>query len=117
MVFAEEKLRYILLGQGRIARHNLFAKQVSQQQFFLQPHRHGGKKGLQAARRKPNVGFEEPLEFDQRLVIKHNVLKILDSDPSLIQTVLDGTMRKSWIMLLSREPLFLCGRDDPTVPY
>src|SRR6185503_10817177 len=117
MVFAEQELRNVLFVQTRSASQDLFAKKVSQQQFLFQPHRHGGKKGLQATRRKADVGFKQPLEFDQRLVIKHNILKVLNPNPSLVQTILNRAMRKSRIMLLSCKSFFLCRSDDLAVPH
>jgi hypothetical protein len=112
VMLSEKKLWQLLFVEARRASQNLLPKKVSQQELFFQPHGHGGKKRLETTRRETEVGFEEPLEFDKRLVIEHNVFEILDSDPSFVQTILNGMTWKTWIMLLSRKALFLRRRDD-----
>jgi hypothetical protein len=112
VMFSEKKLWQLLFVEARRASQNFLPKEVSQQELFFQPHGHGGKKRLETPRRKTEVGFEEPLEFDKRLVIEHHVFEILDSDPSFIQTILNGMTWKTWIMLLSRKALFLRRRNN-----
>src|SRR5918993_5045301 len=112
VMFPEKKLWQLPFVEARRASQNFLPKEVSQQELFFQPHGHGGKKRLETARGKTDVGFEEPLEFDKRLVIEHNVCEILDSDPSFVQTILNGMTWKTWVMLLSRKALFLRRRND-----
>jgi hypothetical protein len=112
VMFSEKKLWQLPFVEARRASQNFLPKKVSQQELFFQPHRHGGKKRLETTRRETEVGFEEPLEFDKRLVIEHNVFEILDSDPSFVQTILNGMTRETWIMLLSRKALFLRRRNN-----
>ena len=84
VMLSEKKLRQLLFAEARRARQNFLPKEVSQQKLFFQPHRHGGEKRLQTTGRETDIGFKEPLEFDKRLVIEHNVLEIIDSDPSFV---------------------------------
>jgi hypothetical protein len=72
---------------------------------------------LQATRREPDVRLKKPLKFDERLVVKHDVFEIFDSDPSLVQAVLDSSMRESRIMFLAGKPFFLRRCDDFAIPH
>jgi hypothetical protein len=112
VMLSEKKLRQLLFAEARRASQNFLPKEVSQQELLFQPHGHGGKKRLETTRSETDIGFEEPLEFDKRLVIEHNVFEILDSDTSFVQTILNGMTWKTWIMLLSRKALFLRRSDD-----
>ena len=70
---------------------------------------------LQAARRESEIGFEQPLEFEERLVVEDDVIDSAKADLGFVQTILDGVARKPGVVLLAGEALLLRRRDDPAI--
>ena len=52
-------------------------------ELFLQPDRHGRDKGAEAPRRIGQVGLQQPLELDQRLVVEDDLIDIGQRDTGL----------------------------------
>jgi hypothetical protein len=52
-------------------------------------------------RRESQVGFQQPLEFQERLVVEDDVIDILQGNPRFGQAVLDRVAREARIMLLA----------------
>ena len=86
-----------------------------QQEFFFEPHRHGREKRFNPSRRESNVGFQEALELDQRLVIEHEILEVPKRNPAFLQAVADRVGWEPGIELFPREALLLSGRHDLTI--
>jgi hypothetical protein len=59
-------------------------------QSFSVSHNGRAMVGPEALRRARDVGFEQPLEFDQRLLVKAHVIDPIDADAALAQAVVDG---------------------------
>ena len=57
------------------------------------------------------VGFEETLEFEERLVVESDVVEVLGLEAGLGQAVGDCLVRELVIVLAAGEP-FLLGRSD-----
>ena len=55
--------------QQMVAQHGLL------EQFLLQPDRDSLSERLKAARRKGEIGFEQPLEFEKRLFVEHHMIE------------------------------------------
>src|SRR5436305_15289790 len=66
--------------------------------------------------RKCQIGFEDALEFDQRLLVKGHVVKIDWRDARLIQTIGNRLGGKSRVTFAAIKPLLLSCRDDLSVP-
>ena len=54
----------------------LLLQEIFQKQLLLQPDRHCLHEGADSARGEAEIGLQEPLKFDQRLVVEDDVLKI-----------------------------------------
>ena len=66
-------------------------------------------------RRIGEVGLEQPLELDERLVVEDDVVDVVERDLAFAQAILDRVGREVGVVLLAREALFLRGRDDLAV--
>src|SRR6266704_1041217 len=106
MVLGEQHLPLVL---------ELFPDQLRDPELFLQPYRHRLGKGTEPSRETGKVRGEEPLEFQERLVVEPHVVQILRCDLSRLQAVLDGLAGKPLIVLLSREAPLGGGCDQATV--
>ena len=63
------------------------------------------------------VGLQQALELDQRLVVEADVAEIAESDPAFAQAVAHRVDRESRIVLLPGEALLLGRRDDLAVAH
>ena len=81
-------------------------------QLFAEPDGHRHDEAADAARRERQLGLEQALEFQHRLVVEGDEVELLGAEPRLVQTVRDGVARKPRVVFFPREPLFLRGRDD-----
>src|SRR5262245_22469801 len=77
------------------------------EELFPQPNRHGQAKGGKPLRREAQVGLEQPLKLDQRLLVKHHCIEIADLAAAMVCAVGDGMPGKVRIVLFAREALFL----------
>src|SRR5438105_1570012 len=113
MVFGEQQsLSHVL---ARAERANRLRNQVLQEEFFAKPHRHCHAERLEAARRERQIRLEEPLELEQRFVVERDVIDVVERISRGAQAISDGVLRKSRIVLLARESLFLRGGDNGAV--
>jgi hypothetical protein len=94
---------------------HLIAQQRLLEQLLLQPQRHGHAEGLEAARRVGEVGLEQALELQERLVVEGDVVDVGQLDAGLVEAVLHGVLREARIVLLAREALLLRGADEMAV--
>src|SRR5262249_13811187 len=83
-----------------------------EEDLFPEPYRHGCDKGPDPARGEGVIGFKQPLEFKQGLVIKNNSVEIIDRAARKIQAERDGIDGERSIMLFAGKAFFLgCGKD------
>jgi len=54
-------------GEILVERAELFSQQAFLEQLLLEPQRQRHLKGTEAARRQRDIGFEQPLEFQEGL--------------------------------------------------
>ena len=66
-------------------------------------------------RGESQIGFQKPFEFQKRLVVKSDEIDIGQRDAGFIQTVMDGTFRKTVIVFFPGEALFLGCSDNNAV--
>src|SRR5262249_48808116 len=78
-------------------------------------HRNGHRERPQAAWREREIGLEQALELEERLVVEDNVVDLIQRHAGLAQTVLDRVRREARGVLLARESLFLSRRRDTAV--
>ena len=91
------------------------SNQPGKPRFFLEPQRHRHPKAAEPARRERKIRLEQALELPQRLLIEGDVVEILGPETALLETIANGVQRKSRIVLLPGEPLFLSGRHDVAI--
>ena len=71
-------VRLVMLGEEHLAfEARLLRNLLAYPELLAQPQRHRHQKRAQAARRVVNVGFEQPLEFQQRLVVEGDVVQLV----------------------------------------
>src|SRR5688572_7522000 len=85
------------------------------EQALLHPQRPGASEGAQPAGRDVEIRLQQPLEFEQRFLIKNHRVQVGRGDSSFRQAVLRGMSRKALIPLDSGEALLLCCRYDAGV--
>ena len=78
-----------------IERAQLVAQQLLLEQLLLQPERDRHAKGAKALGRKREIGFEQPLEFEERLVVERDVVDLAERDAALGQAIGEGVMREN----------------------
>jgi len=81
----------------------------------VEPDRHGRHEGSDPARREPEVGLEQALEFQKRLVVKGDMTQLLERHAALPQAVTHGVPREAGVMFPASEALFLRRGDDLSV--
>ena len=91
------------------------AKLAILKQLLLDPDRNGLAKRREALGCKRQVRFQQSVEFQQGLVVKRDVVDLLEGDIRLADAVLDGLGRKARVVLPAAESFFLGGGDDPTI--
>ena len=85
------------------------------EQLFPDPDRDRHRERSEAARREAEIGFEQPLEFQERLLVEHDIIDVLERDTGLFEAIANRVDRKARVVLLAREALFLRRRDDLAV--
>jgi len=83
-------------------------------QLLLYPYRHRFPKRIETPRSEPNIGFQQTFKFQERLIVKGNVIDFGKIAAGFGETVTDSVTRETAIVLSSREAFFLrCGDDMP----
>src|SRR5258706_9677398 len=75
--------------------------------LFFQPQRHGCAERAKSVRRTGNVGFEQPLEFEERLVVERDIVDVAKLEAAFRKAVLDRIRGVGAVVLFSRETFFL----------
>ena len=90
VVFREQELAFpIKVG---IECAQLVAQQLLLEQLLFQPERDRHAKGAKALGRKRQIGFEQPLKLEERLVVKCDVVDLAKRDAALAQAIGEGMM-------------------------
>src|SRR5205809_1837449 len=85
------------------------------EELFLQPHGPRHAEGGEAFGVDPEIGLEDPLELEERLVIKADVRELGRCDSGRLKAVPHRVPWKRRVALLAREALFLRRGDDLAV--
>ena len=85
------------------------------EQLLLDPHRHRHAEGGEALRGVGEIGLEQALELDERLLEEDDVVDVVEVDLPGLETVPIAWSGKPAIVLLAGEALLLRGRDDAAV--
>lgn len=84
-------------------------------QLFLEPQRDSEPKTPQPRRGKGEVSFEQAIEFGQGFIIKDDIIELLVFKAGFLETISDRMSRKTRIVLLAGESLFLGSGDNITI--
>jgi hypothetical protein len=77
------------------------AEQILLKQFLLEPQRQRHAERAEPARRKGEIGLEQPLELYKRLLVENDVVEIIEIKASFVETVANGVFRVARILLLA----------------
>src|SRR5262249_51385536 len=92
MMFREDDAFFVTAPQPGLD----FAWQV---QFLVQPQRHGLQERAKAARRIGKVSLQQSLELEQRLVVKTDVVELVDRQAGRFQAITDRLRRHGKVVL------------------
>src|SRR5262245_50213482 len=109
MVLGEQQA---LRRKIRIDGFEIACQELALKKFLLQPYRQGDAERREPARREGKIGLEQSFEFEEWLVVEHNVVELGKPAAGLCQTIGDGAGGKAGIVLLAGESLLLSGGDD-----
>ena len=113
VVLREQKLALPI--EVGIERAKLVAQELLLEQLLLQPQRDRHAEGAEAPGSECEIGFEQPFELEERLVVERDMIDVGEADAGLGQAIGDGVMRETGIVLLAGEALLLGGGDDLSV--
>ena len=72
---------------------------------------------MESHRREGEICFQESLEFQQRLVVKHNIVQVFRLDFALAQAVIHGMGREIGVVFFSGKALLLRRRHKAVVHH
>jgi hypothetical protein len=84
-------------------------------QLLLEPVGKAHQEHLEAGRPVGEVGLEQAVELEQRLVVERHQIEIGGAQSALAQAVLHGARGESGVVLLAGEPLLLGGGHELAV--
>src|SRR3954452_21371812 len=89
----------------------LLSQQALLEQLFFDPNRQGHAKRAEPAGCERQIGLEQSFEFQERLVVKDDIVDLAELDTSLLKTIPHCILRKTRVVLLAGETLLLgrCG--------
>ena len=111
-------VRLVVLGEGdalAIGAPESAPDLPGQVQLLREPLRHCVHERPEAARRVGQVGLEQALELQERLVVEPHIVEVRRLDARLGETAGDGVGREPGIVLRAREALLLRRRDDTAI--
>ena len=112
------RVRLVVLGEDDlplVASSEPLRDGARQVELLLRPQRHELQERPEAARRVRQVGLQQALELQERLVVEADVVELLGRDAGLVEAVADGVDRERVVVLAAGEPLLLRRRDDVAV--
>ncbi len=105
MVLGEEQLAFpVEVGRKAL---QFLDQQAFLEQLFLQQDRNRHRERLEAPRRERDVGFEQALELQERLVVERHLVDGVGRRSCGFEAIADRVVRKIGIVLAARETLFL----------
>src|SRR5262245_11672689 len=91
------------------------AQKLLLEQLLAQPQRDRHAERSKAGRREREISLQQAFELEERLVVEHGVVDVVQSGSRGFQTIAERMVREAGIVLLAREALLLGGRDDAAV--
>src|SRR5271165_1585467 len=105
----------VMLGKQQLAwpvearrpRLEPLAKQVLLKQFLLEPQWQSHAERGKTARREGEIGLEQPFELQKRLLVEHDIVKLVEGQGALLETVANSILRVARILFFTGKALFL----------
>src|SRR5437870_12270531 len=109
-------MRFVMLSEKHLAFvAALFRDLLPDPKLLAQPQGHRHDERSQTARRIVEIGLQQALKFQKRLVIESNQINFIAFDPGVVETELYGVCGKTVVVLLAGEAFFLRGSDNLAV--
>ena len=83
------------------------ADEIRHPQFFFHPQRHRLQERTESRRRVVEISFQQPIEFQQWLVVKADIVQLVGGDAGFFKTVTSRMQREIVIVFDASEALFL----------
>ena len=83
------------------------AQERLQEELLAQPKRNGESERLEPTRAEGEVGLDEPLELEERLVVERDNVDVLQAASRGLEAILDRPVREARVELLACEALLL----------
>ena len=111
------RVRLVVLSEEDLAlvAGELLTNHGARVELLAQPHRHGLHELRDPLRRDAEVGLQDPLELEDRLVVERDRAEVGRGDPRLAQAVVDRVAREARVVLLAGEALLLGRGEDLAV--
>ena len=106
VMLTEQKGRQVLFGCHVSGENQLLFQEIFEEEFLLDPDRHGREERGGASGGERQIGFKQAFEFYEGLVIEDDVANVLEANAGLGQTIADRMLRKARVMFFSGEALF-----------
>ena len=113
MMLGEQELPLDVLAGAAFPQ--VIAQQPLLEQLLLEPHRQRHAERGEAPGRERQIGLEQALELQERLVVERDVVDPVEIGAAFAQAILDRVLGEGGIVLLAREPLLLRGGDELAV--
>src|SRR5262245_14053959 len=101
LVMIHEEERCARLRRKAAADHS------AHHEFLAQPDWHRHHEAADSTGRERQLSLEQPLELQQRFVVKGDEIELVRGEPRLFQAIGRSMFRKSRIVLLTRETFLL----------
>src|SRR5919204_1971371 len=85
------------------------------EQLFFHPRRPRESKLVESSRRDAKIGFQNPFELEQWLVVEADVGQVCSANPGRLEAIANSVRGERRVALLPSETLFLCGGDDVAI--
>ena len=112
------RMRLVVLGKDEaplIAAAERLAHLPREMQLPLDPQRQRLPERSEPAGRVGEIGLEQPLELEQRLVVEGDVIELVGADSAALEAERDRLRREAVVVLPPGETLFLRGGHDVPV--
>src|SRR6516162_6320795 len=113
----------VMLGEQQLAvpvearrpRLEPLAKQVLLKQFLLEPQWQSHAERGKTAGREGEIGLEQPFELQKRLLVEHDIVKLVEGQGAFLETIANRILRVARILFFAGKALLLRRGDNMAV--
>src|SRR5690349_19106185 len=110
MMFAKKEPLFPIVVRRKA--FELLSQQALLKQLFFDPNRQGHAKRAEPAGCERQIGFEQSFEFQERLIVKDDMIDLAELDSSFAETITHCILRESRVVLFASDALFLGRRSN-----